>query len=77
MKKSAGILVRASSQGGPQLAPSLFRFLIFLIFSGENWCENAFRPPQPTRLLGSRMGCGLTIKARSEAEAVDARVVSI
>ncbi len=75
MKKSAGTLVRASSQGGAQLAPSLFHFLIFPIFSRENWGENAFRPPQPTWPLRSRIGCGLTVKARSEAERADTRVV--
>ncbi len=42
MKESAGKLVRASSEGGAQLAPSLFQFLISLIFSPENRCERAF-----------------------------------
>ncbi len=47
MKESAGKPVRASAEGGARFAPSVFHFLIFLIFSRENWCENAFRPPQP------------------------------
>ncbi len=47
MKESSRVGVRASSEGGASLAPSLFHFLIFLSFSCENWCESAFRPPRP------------------------------
>ena len=47
MNESAGRLVRGSSEGGAQFSSSLFHFLIFLIFSRENGCENAFRTPQP------------------------------
>ena len=75
MKERSGVAVRVSSGGGAQLAPSLFHFLIHLIVSRENWCENAFRPQQPTWPLRSRIGCGLTVKARSEAEWADARAV--
>ncbi len=64
-KESAGVVVRAFSEG-VQLAPSLFHFLIFLIFSRENWCGNAFRTPQPN-WSQSRLGCGLTLEARSKA----------
>ncbi len=51
MKESARILVRASSEGGAQLAPSLFHFLIFLIFSPENRCESAFNAYPPEQLV--------------------------
>ena len=77
MRESAGVGVRASSAGGTQLAPSLFYFLIFLIFSRENWGENAFRPPQPdwstlqTRLWADS---GSALEGHTSA---DVRVVSM
>ena len=77
MQESTRMLVRASSEGDVQRAPSLFQFLIFLIFSRENGGENAFRPRQPTWPLHSRIGYGLTVKARSEAREADVRVVSM
>ena len=77
IKENAEVGVRASSEGGAQLAPSLFHFLIFLIFSRENWCENAFRIPQPdwstlqTRLWADS---GSALEGHTSA---DVRVVSM
>ena len=60
---------------GIRTGSSMAHLMTFLSFSSENRCENAFRPRQPTWPLCSRIGCGLTVKERSEAERADARVV--